>query len=392
MFVASRAGNVAVFSTADGQNRTAVQKTNGYFSIKADWMHEYGKYKVELYNKRAKCSSQNLIECLGNKLDEKYFNKGNLGQYYSYYLDFGDSSSCGGTISSVLPLNRSFSLSSSTSTNCGHIVSLNQVPIYRSWGKNFNPTINNLAINRAYRYQVYFASNINKQAKKTGSVTTTSFPAFKIISSQSFGEPSNGTFYQRFTFNQAYKPESLNLVLTDLMSNFDRDNTIAFQIRQVNPSTFDLIPNHAYNNDTYFVDGVSWIKDLHGNPLVGFSYDFEIFETALNPASLEAPKFSLEKDNYLPSDKIRVDLNFSSVDLSSKLEKILLYNECVSEECNGPLNNKVEISVSVEGRQIVISPSTSLLSGSHYRIYLPDVVDDNNNIVSQEKSYSFVVN
>jgi hypothetical protein len=385
VFIYSKIGNIAVFERSDGSNRTAVEKTNDYFSLGADWINLAGKYKVTIYNKKAKCTSANLLDCLGIKRDEKYFNKAEMGDYYTFYLKLEEKNDCGIAISDIKPLNRSISLNSTTNNKCGQVISLNNAPIYRFWGTSFQPVMTGLVRDKIYKYQINYASDTSKILSKSGRVRTGNYLDFRLLKSQSFGDPLNNNFYQRLTFSSAYDPASLNFTLPMPSDSFDSQ----FTIKQVSDKVLDIIPSHTYNNYNYQINSLNMVKDTHGNPLFSFDWRLASFHTPMNPLGAENPTFTLGKEIYSPNDQIIISKNFISRELTDRLSEISLFREPEKGECqpDSITCGRVELSVSIVNDQIVIIPQQPMISGKNYWISLPIVVDDSNNIVFDDYDY-----
>jgi hypothetical protein len=398
IYVYSKTGNIAVFSgqsngttKSNGMNKIAVAKANGYFSVNAVSVQGAGKYKVEIYNKKAGCTSANLLDCLGTKTDEQFFNKGDLGKYYSDFINIGLSNNCSPASPQIKSLNRSLSFSLTTGINCGQVVGLNRVPLYRSWGSATSIILQNLARNRNYRYQVSYSSDLSKTIMQLGTAATSSYTDFKLLSSKSYGSPSNNSFYQRLTFSNAYDPGSVKLALSNELGD------VTFTVRKVDDKTFDLVPVNTYNNSNYYVENLNLVTDTHGNPLCNFAWDMQTFSTPINPLNSPALKLSVGSSTYHAADSIIINKNFASVDLLSKLSDIKLFKELDGSDCQQGFTGVcglVDTSISIVNNQIVVKPKQPLLFGKNYYFSIPVVVDDANNLISSEKEnqLSFSVN
>lgn len=383
----SKTGDIAVFSTVNETtkavaNRSAVAKSGGYFSFKSDWIHKQGRYKVEIYAKKADCTSSDLLNCLGARVDQKYFDKGLL--YGAVYLNLGKPNDCNPANPVITSLNRSLSFGLTTSSTCGEVVSLNGVPMIRSWGKSFAPVLPDLAKNTKYNYQISYASNISKPLVQSGSKKTSSYADFTLLSSKSYGDPMKNNFYQRLTFGSPYDPQSLKLILSDL--DYSSAGT-QFTLRQVSDKVVDVVPSHTYNNFQYFIGNLYRATDTHGNPLYNLDFVLASFSTPMNPLGAPRPAYSLSSDSYHVADSIIISKNFNSNDLASQLSKITLIREVDLGECDNtdpdtqPPCANVPIATSIVNNQVVVKPTQSMIAGKNYWLSMPNVVDDNNNAV-----------
>ena len=156
-----------------------------------------------------------------------------------------------------------------------------------------------------------------------------------------------------------------------------------FSIRKVNNNTFDIIPEHTYNNANYYLSGLGLATDTYGNPLYQFNWDMCSFSTPLNPAGGTKPTFVLDKSTYRPAESIIVKPNFTSKDLKTKLSEIKLYRETEVGECQTEIEicGFIEMTASVGSNQISIKPTEPMIAGRRYWLIMPILVDDNNNLV-----------
>lgn len=388
IYISSKSGTKAIFSGKDSRDSASVTKTNGYFALKADWIRKAGRYKVEIYDSSNK------------KINEKYFNKTEMSDYY---LFLGDTNVCKNTINNVKSLNRSFSLTSATAENCAHILSIakfsltnvKKIPLYRYWGKTFSPVISDLAKSTLFGYQINTASDTSKVRVKSGSTRTSSSADFLVTKAENFGDPAKNTFYRRVSFNIPYNPETVNLTMSAGGGGMGggTEYPAKVTIRKVNNTTFDIIPDHVYNNAYYYISGLDKVTDVSGNPIYKFNWDLARFETPVNPAGSSEPGYVIGSNSYNPNDKIIVTKNFKSIDLTNHLLDINLWRDTDKGECavDDFTCGKGEVSATVVGDQIIIVPKKPMISGKNYWLFLPSVIDDSNNFVSQGTYLSFSV-
>lgn len=378
--------NIAKFTNIGSGESKYTESENQLYSFDNSLRKEDGRYLIQTYSKKAKCSGE-LSTCLGNKITEKKYN---TSSYVSRNLIIiGEKNQCAPSIDGVKPLNRGYSYNSRSGIDCGHTLLFGGAPIKRAWGKEYKFNVLNLQPNKKYSFSDFSASNTSKIFAKSSVANTLSGPDFQLLSVASSGNPAKNNFRRRFIFSGAIDTKSVNIKMWRDYGMYSGDSSeIKSRIEySSDKKILNIIPEKSYNNADYNVSGLQDITDQLGNPIYKFNYDHQWFTTPVNPVGAEKPTYSLEKDKIGEGENIVVKLNFVSSELASVLGDIKLYQNvsCYSgTKGGGPDSDDcrlVSINPTLSGNTIIIPQTNKFGYNLIHYLSLPTVIDNNNNVV-----------
>lgn len=135
-------------------------KTNGYFADASRFIKARGRFRIDTY-KQIRCKFPNQSICF-SQVSEKFYNKTETLSDPGFMIVMPtNNNDCGGKINKVSQQGDSLNLQITSSNICAETVSINDIPVYRFWGKTYNFTSKPLQKLVRYKYSVFTASDVN---------------------------------------------------------------------------------------------------------------------------------------------------------------------------------------------------------------------------------------
>ncbi|OGD62062.1 hypothetical protein A2215_00435 [Candidatus Berkelbacteria bacterium RIFOXYA2_FULL_43_10] len=366
---------VKLSKISTGENKL-VEIKNGYFRIPNEtWVTDMGDFKLEEFKKKSNCSGD-LSSCLGTKIYERSFHKP-MNTYQGTFLSTQSGNKCSPKANDVEATNHSLRLTAKSAIDCNSVFRINNIPLYRYWGKEVKYEARDLRRGTKYNYGLSFASARSIIKKIQGDFTTTNYPDLILLKVENSGSIADNTFSSKLTFNVPLNAESVK----NLKYCEEGMEERCWGTKQILPNkkTVVLKPmKKLYNNNYYYIDGIYEVRDKHNYPVYRVNWQDLSFEAPVNPEGAEKPEFNINKDVFGTSENIILTKNFSSKDISNKLGqfKIIYWDE------NSGLEREIATTASLQGNKIVVNPNEDLIVDNNYGLVTPyELVDDNNNKV-----------